>query len=254
MTNWKVWDDEKSYGELFYKRAIGELPEMESSKALAKILLPHTNDNDFIADIGCGGGHYLRSLDNQINHNFNYIGIDQTEHYISKAKVAFNDTNNTNKRRQSTKFMVGDIFQIPLKDNEVDIAMCNNVLLHLPSIERPISELIRIAKRKIIIRSLIGEHTLRIKQVHKPEEFDENGEPNKFHFHNIYSKGYIEQLLSKHNLKNYTFILDLDFNSNAFNTNDNFIGERPENLTYVLNGMQINTYIIQPWTFLIIEK
>jgi len=33
--NWRIWDKDKEYGDLFFKRAIGELPEMESSKALA---------------------------------------------------------------------------------------------------------------------------------------------------------------------------------------------------------------------------
>ena len=84
--NWRIWDNDKQYGDLFYKRAIGELPEMESSKALAKLASTFICENDKILDVGCGAGHYLRSLDKHIDVNFSYVGIDQTEYYIEKAK------------------------------------------------------------------------------------------------------------------------------------------------------------------------
>ena len=254
MSTWKVWDKEQAYGDLFFKRATGELPEMESSKALAKIIQSYLEDGDKIGDIGCGGGHYLRSLDKRATKKFHYVGIDQTAYYIEKANEAFSKKNNENKLRLTTVFRQGDIFSIPLMDNEVDVAICNNVLLHLPSIEKPIEELLRIANKTIIIRALIGDHTIRVKQIHKPEEFDENGEPSKFHFHNIYSKAYIESILVKNNVTKYHFFEDTDFESNAFDNGDNYIGEKPDNLTHVHNGMQVNTYIIQPWTFLVIEK
>lgn len=254
METWKVWDNELAYGDLFYKRAMGELPEMESSKALAKLIQPYLKEEDKIGDIGCGGGHYLRSIDGKATKKFHYVGVDQTSYYIQKAKEAFSSPINYNELRLSTTFLEGDIFNLPLNDEEVDVVICNNVLLHLPSIEKPISELLRIAKRTVIIRALIGEHTLRIKQVHKPEVFDSNGEPLNFHFHNIYSKSYIENLLTTNGISKFQFIEDKDFHSEAFNTSENYVGPRPDNLTVVLSGMQVNTYIIQPWTFVIIEK
>ena len=254
MSTWKVWDKEQTYGDLFFKRATGELPEMESSKALAKVIEPYLEEGDKIGDIGCGGGHYLRSLDNKVTKKFHYVGVDQTAYYIQKANEAFSIPENKNELRMSTSFVKGDIFSIPLDDESVDVAICNNVLLHLPSVEKPLSELIRIAKKTVIIRALIGDHTLRLKQVHKPEEFDKNGEPLNFHFHNIYSKAYIESILVKNGIQKFHFFEDKDFRSDAFNTNENYIDERPDNLTVVLNGMQVNTYLIQPWSFIVIEK
>jgi ubiquinone/menaquinone biosynthesis C-methylase UbiE len=254
MEAWKGWDKDQAYGDLFFKRATGELPEMESSKALAKIIQPYLEEGDKIGDIGCGGGHYLRSLDNKATKKFHYVGVDQTAYYIQKANEAFTKKENKNELRLTTNFIQGDIFSIPLNNNEVDVTICNNVLLHLPSIEKPLTELLRITKKTVIIRALIGDHTLRIKQVHKSEEFDDNGEPLHFHFHNIYSKAYIESILVRNGIEKFHFFEDTDFQTDAFNTNDNYIGERPDNLTVVLNGMQVNTYIIQPWTFLIIEK
>lgn len=48
MSTWKVWDKEQTYGDLFFKRATGELPEMESSKALAKVIEPYLEEGDKI--------------------------------------------------------------------------------------------------------------------------------------------------------------------------------------------------------------
>ena len=112
MSRWKVWDDKQTYGDLFFKRAMGELPEMESSKALAKIIQPYLNEGDKIGDIGCGGGHYLRSMDNKSTKKFHYVGIDQTSYYIQKAKEAFSRPETKNELRLTTSFNQGDIFSI----------------------------------------------------------------------------------------------------------------------------------------------
>ena len=51
--NWKVWDEDREYGERFYNRIKGDLPEMESSKALAKFLKNEIVEGDNILDVGC---------------------------------------------------------------------------------------------------------------------------------------------------------------------------------------------------------
>lgn len=92
--NWKAWDNEKEYGELFYDRAVGKISEMESSKAVARHVAELATANDMILDVGCGAGHYLRSLDSILKIPFRYYGIDATQYYIELARKAFykNDT------------------------------------------------------------------------------------------------------------------------------------------------------------------
>ena len=253
--SWRIWDKDKDYGDLFFRRAIGELPEMESSKALAKKVNEIITENDRILDVGCGGGHYLRSLDKKIKSSFSYIGIDQTEYYIKRAKEAFSLELNKNSLRTKTEFKVGDIFNIPVEDNNSEVVICNNVFLHLPSIEKPLSELIRVSKKWIIIRTLIGTSSFRIKQVEQPEQYDVNGEPFNFHYYNIYSENYIRELLEKMgNEINYSFEDDLDYDPTVFGNSDNYIGKRPDDLSTSINGIQLNVYILQPWKFLIIKK
>ena len=130
---WKVWDRDDGYGEVLYKRAVGELPEMESSKKIARILKKYITKNESVLDVGCGAGHYLKSLRREIGNSFAYLGIDATPDYINQAKKAFENDG-------KSYFMRADIYDIKLPDNSYDIVMCNNVLLHLPSINKPLSE------------------------------------------------------------------------------------------------------------------
>ncbi|WP_455198542.1 class I SAM-dependent methyltransferase, partial [Kaarinaea lacus] len=148
--DWRVWDEEKEYGEVLFKRATGESPEMESSKAAAKQLIEVVKDGDEILDVGCAAGHYLRSLKNALTVDFSYTGVDATAYYIELAKKAFKDD-------PKADFKVGDIFNLPFEDNSKDVVMCNNVFLHLPSIKKPLSELCRVARRFVLVRSMVGD-------------------------------------------------------------------------------------------------
>lgn len=249
--NWKVWD--KEYGKMFRDRANGKQPEMESSKSVAKHLLNILSENDTIMDVGCGAGHYLRTLDRVTKTKFSYIGIDATEQYIEFAKEA--NEKNISPLRINTSFKVGDIFNLSSNNSKTDIVMCNNLLLHLPSIKKPIEELCKVAKKYLIIRTLIGKVSFRIQHVDDEECYNENGEPKKFLFFNIYSKKYIASILdSLPGITKYTFIEDKNYDPKKIGE-INYIGkEKPKDLTTIIDGKQINNYIIEPWCFLIIEK
>jgi len=253
---WKVWEDAKEYGKVFYDRAIGNMPEMESSKAAAKQVNKLIQKGDHILDIGCGGGHYLTSIDKLVKTDFCYTGVDATEFYIEQAQKAFKN-NKITAYRKSTSFLVGDIFNLPLADGYADIVMCNNVLLHLPSVEKPLSELIRVAKKHVIIRTMIGVNAFRIKHVREPYQYDEAGEPVNFYYYNIYAEKYLANILNQHkDVAGFSFSEDRDFDETKLGSKEyeDSGNEVPINVTKVVDGMQINQYIIQPWQFLIITK
>ncbi|MDD5679954.1 MAG: class I SAM-dependent methyltransferase [Candidatus Omnitrophica bacterium] len=252
---WRVWDKDKKYGEVFYKRAVGKLPEMESSRAAAKYVAKLVKANYTILDVGCGAGHYLTSLDNILRAPFSYHGIDATAYYVQLAKKAFAKNVNGNLLRKSYVFETGDIFNLKLTDNYADVVMCNNVLLHLPSIEKPIRELWRVTKRFLVVRTLIGKTSFRIKQINPPEEYGRDGEPRNFHFLNIYSQEYISRLAGNlGGVKKYRLIEDKDYNPDNIGRSGDAKEKKSHNMTVIVNGMQVNNYIIQPWKFLIIEK
>ena len=86
---WRVWDTEPGYGNLLYRRATGDLPEMESSKVVARLVKDWLRGGDAILDVGCGSGHYLRSLRRHISSDFSYTGVDATAAYIDLARQAW---------------------------------------------------------------------------------------------------------------------------------------------------------------------
>ena len=185
--NWKIWEKSPGYGEnLYYKRATGELGEMESSKALCKVLSPLYKKEMKILDAGCGAGHYLRSFRGRIDKNIDYTGLDATKYFVKLAKMAFGEGAN---------FIEGDIFNMPFKNNSFDIVNCSNVILHLPPIpQKAISEMIRVAKKYVVIRTVFGERNYIIREV-RPKTKDQeavlknhaeligkDGDPASFNF------------------------------------------------------------------------
>ncbi len=245
---WRRWEteDERQYGEVLYRRATGELPEMESSKAAAALLKPLVRADDTMLDVGCGAGHYLRSFQKAITVPFTYTGADATPYYLELAKKAFPETDRV-------KFVQADIFNLPFADASFDVVTANNVLLHLPNIIKPVSELCRVAKRTVLIRSLIGNRSFRIQEVQNKEpEFDENGEPTAFFFYNIYSENYIRSLASKlPRVRSIEIAPDTSFSEQAIQdaveAQKNKIG-----VTKMVDGKQTNGYLILPWSFVTI--
>ena len=255
----RIWDDEPWYGDTLFGRATGNLPEMESSKALAGIVKDIIQPGDRILDIGCGAGHYLKSLLSVIGVPFFYTGVDVTLQYISLARQAWAGHANVN-------FEVADVFSLPIDDSGYDIAFSCNVFLHLPSIKVPLQELVRVAKRQAILRTLIGERSFRIQEVYSPvthpksfqgrpddDEFDENGEPKSFHFHTIYSQEYLEKLLSgMPDVKRYRIYPDRAFDPDRISAA--LSPDSPPDATRMVGDWQVNGYILQPWHFIEINK
>lgn len=250
MKNKTLWEKDKIYGDYFYKMAIGKDQEMFSSVALSNQLKKLYKPEMKILDVGCGVGHYLRSLRNRLDVNVKYQGIDSTKYYIDLARKAFGD---------NKMFKVGSIFNIPEKDNEFDIVMCNNVILHLPSPAiKPIKELIRCSKKYIIIRTLFGKRNYIIQELRSESEnnkngeaeiFDKKGKPSHSNYFNIYTTEYYSFILNKINPKlKISYVDDREYKSFDNRKNTTSTG------TQVINGMQVSGSIILDWKFVIIKK
>lgn len=238
---------EMSYGRVFYKRAIGELPEMESSKAAGGILHDEVVAGDRILDAACGAGHYLRTMRNMIGHPFSYVGVDQSESYVELARQAYDGYDDT-------EFITGDLYRLPFQDRQFDVTLCANVLLHLPSIEMPIRELCRVTSRFLLLRTLIGDRSFLIRQVWEDED-DEGGagDPQRFHNHNIYSSAYVKTLLSRiPRVASFEIVPDRDFDPARIEASISDHQGAPD-ATTMLNGWQVNGYILQPWAFVMVR-
>jgi len=244
----RAWLDEESgskYGDLLLRRAIGELPEMQSSIAVAKRVAGSVRSGDRILDVGCGSGHYLVSLRKYIHCPFEYVGVDATPQYLERARRAFPEI----------EFVQGDIFDLPFSDSEFDIVICNNVLLHLPSIRKPLRQLARVAKREFIVRTLIGTRSFQVRACDEETASNFTGDCDlkKFHFFNIYSEDVIRGMLSDiPDIVSVTIEPDRDFDPVAIEAAREH--GNSHNTTTIVGEWQVNGYILEPWSFLIILK
>ncbi|MDY6966231.1 MAG: class I SAM-dependent methyltransferase [Halobacteriota archaeon] len=93
--------------------------------------------NSFVLDIGCGKSPYKHILDFE-----RYISID-----INKAR---------------DEDMVGDICNLPIKGNVVDLIVCTEVVEHVEDVDAALEELNRVLKREgyliLTMPLLMGVH------------------------------------------------------------------------------------------------
>ncbi len=75
----------ETYAAVHFKRAVGELPEMECSKAMAQLVTERIRRNSAILDAGCGAGHYLRSFRKALTSPFQYVGVDLAPYWAEKG-------------------------------------------------------------------------------------------------------------------------------------------------------------------------
>ena len=100
---------------------------------------------------------------------------------------------------------------------------------------------------------LVGNRSFIIQEVAiKGNEFNSDGLPKRYNYFNIYSQNYLEFLLKNNKrIKSYKLIKDTNFKakniSQSISDHDNAY-----DITTMLGKWQVNGYILQPWTFLII--
>ncbi len=252
--DWKIWEKSPEYGRaLYYKSAIGELGEMESAKALCKIISPIYGPGIKVLDVGCGAGHYLRSLKLRVDKKIDYTGLDATKYFIELAKKAFG---------KNHKFLVGDIFNLKFKRKEFDMVICSNVILHLPPPPvKAISELIRVAKKYVVIRTVFGERNYIIKEVRSSDKnkkngpknqenlFGKDGQPLSYNFFNMYTEQYFKDVISKIDKNIKIKIID----DNDYKPFDNR-AKGGKTATKIIGGKQVSGNLILNWKFVILEK
>jgi ubiquinone/menaquinone biosynthesis C-methylase UbiE len=250
MDKWRTeWDNSttvgRRYGDLLFRRSIGELAEMESSKAAAKRIAAELREGDTLLDVGCATGHYLTSLRKVVPFSFAYLGVDASADYLELARKAFENDN-------AATFKHADIFALPFEPAAFDVTMCNNVLLHLPTVARPLAELVRVSRRYVLVRALVGQRSYVIQCVASQEDgddFDDDGQSRSFHFLNIYSEQYIKRIVSRlPRVASVDISLDQDFAQSAIADTGN--ATKSWVATRVVDGRQVAGSIIQPWAWL----
>lgn len=245
----------KNYLSVSVKRSKGILPDMEVAKAYSKIINKIKKKDISILDVGCLSGHFNKTFERYLKKKFTYTGIDPWKIHIDAAKKIWKNSFNTS-------FKLGWAQKIPFKNSNFDIVICSNVLTHIPEIKKPLKEMIRTAKKFLILRTPVHDKSYRIQMVLnskwfkytkiKPEnEFDKNGNPKVYEYYDVHSFDYLKATIKKISPKcKIKFIKDTYFSKKNIQNKK----EKKLNKTIIINGQQVSDLLILPHYFVIVEK
>lgn len=239
--DWQVWGKRPEQLITLEQRAEGNLPEMESTKQLVKIISEVYKPGMQILDVGCNTGHYLKGI-RKIDDKLDYTGVDAYEHYINKAKEIFlND--------KFAKFHTRDILEPLFPSQKFDIVYCCNVILHLPDFRIAMKNLLDVTKNVCIIRTLLGDNTTKVKFAYT-QDYNDEGEPLDFCYFNTWKQEFFIDYIKKMGWN--VEIIEDQFNPTILK--DEFEKVKKNSGTNVINEKQVDGNIIFNWVWLIITK
>ncbi len=242
---WRIWNKDDSVEQRTYKRVTGELQEMECTKQLVELVENIYSSGMSVLDVGCAAGHYYNGL-KRVDGSIRYHGVDATTAYIEFARKYF-------KNNPHATFEVGDIFDLSEEYRQkFDIVFCCNVLLHLPSLELPLKNLLKASKKYCIIRTLVSEKTHLSKLLYS-DKFDESGEPTDFVFQNTYSYDMVEKTIRANGEYRVEFIDD-KFDAQSINEEHKSYGNLQSAVTRVQYDVQIAGSKVFEWKWIKITK
>jgi ubiquinone/menaquinone biosynthesis C-methylase UbiE len=247
-----IWQHDKAYEELLRNRAQGHAPEMQSAVATCHHLARFYKPGLSVFDVGCGSGHYLRSLRERLDPAVAYTGVDATKPYIALARHSF----------PGVPFFLGDILSLPLADQSFDIVMCINVINHLPPPPlHALEELVRVARQHLLIRAAVGKRNYIIKELapveggnyakrhSNPEVVPSDTDAGLFHYRNLYTVTYlVESLKALAPTLDIEIVRDTDFTSF-----DNRSQSAPTG-THVVGKRQVAGNLLLDYRFIVVHK
>ena len=94
-----------------------------------------------VLDLGSGAGNDVFIARRLAGENGRVIGLDMTEAMIAQARI-----NNRKLGYQNVEFVLGDIENIPLEDNSIDVAISNCVMNLVPDKDKAYAEVYRVLR------------------------------------------------------------------------------------------------------------
>ena len=93
--------------------------------------------------MGCGAGFDCFLASKKVGETGKVIGVDMTEEMIEKAKI-----NSKKLNIKNTEFILGEIEDLPIKDNSIDIIITNCVINLTPDKAKTFKEAYRVLRNK----------------------------------------------------------------------------------------------------------
>ncbi|MBI5651535.1 MAG: methyltransferase domain-containing protein [Chloroflexi bacterium] len=125
----RYWTADPSGYEVVYRSILAELVRTSLKSSLDRVL-----------EVGCGSGLIYRVLVPELILNSNYVGVDTSIEMLRLARQHYT----------GGQFIRDDIYNLHLPPQSFDLVLCFEVLSHLPDIQKPISEMLRVTARTLI--------------------------------------------------------------------------------------------------------
>jgi SAM-dependent methyltransferase len=125
-----------------YKMIEGYVPEADLGLGCGlPTQFANIQKDDVVVDLGSGAGNDVFIARSIVGEKGQVIGIDMTEEMVNKARM-----NSQKLGYNNVEFKLGDIENMPIDDNSVDVVVSNCVLNLVPDKKRAYTEIFRILK------------------------------------------------------------------------------------------------------------
>ena len=113
-----------------------------SRSAILEKWLKLCEPNETFLDVGCELGYFVRRM---AKKGLKATGVDISPTKVRKARYI------AQKRKLDCNFLVMDAEKLEFEDNSFDWVLCSETLEHILDDQRAVQELVRVAKKNIII-------------------------------------------------------------------------------------------------------
>lgn len=258
-----------SYGQVNAERLLGNAPIKESSRAVAQIAVEKFKEARSFLDVGCSSGHLVRALVSTFGTAISYEGVDLDQGAIDLGRQIMPKLSGSH-RPESWGLRVGEIERLDFADGSVDLSISVNVLEHLADPRPALRELLRVSNHGVIVRTLLTENTMLIKEARsKPDywetqgmpiavpspsnEMDENGELPVFVYHNMWGKEFVSEFIREmQGVNSVELFEDKMFDPEAINSDES--NALLPSRTSVVAGLQKAGPLLQPHHWIVVRK
>ena len=121
------------------------------------VALARLKEGEIVLDLGSGGGIDAFLAANKVGTKGKVIGVDMTEEMIQRAINTASENGYEN-----TEFRLGEIENLPIEDNSVDVVISNCVINLSPDKKKVFQETYRVLKPngRILISDIVTEGEL----------------------------------------------------------------------------------------------